>query len=72
MNVPDELNTSRNLLPSNLVPSWMRTAMEALYASQMQLVGATSADGGQLVQDPTAGLRSADWRRLASESFLTL
>jgi len=72
VNVPDEESTGRNLLPRNLVPNWMRTAMEGLYASQMQLVGATSADGGQLVEDPTAALSPAEWRKLAGEFFLTL
>jgi glycine cleavage system H protein len=70
--VPDEESTTRNLLPTSLVPNWMRNAMEALYASQMQLVGATAADGGTLVEDPAAALPAPEWRKLAGQFFLTL
>ncbi len=71
VNVPDEESTGRNLLPTNLVSNWMRSAMEALYGRQLQLVGATSADGGRLVNDPTAGMPGTEWREMASEFFLT-
>jgi glycine cleavage system H protein len=72
VHVPDEENTSRNLLPKSLVHNWMRSAVEALYARQPQLVGATAADGGRPVEDPAAALPTAEWRALAGEFFLTL
>ncbi len=71
VHVPDEENTGRNLLPASLVPNWMRSAVEALYARQPQLVGATAADGGRPVEDPIAGLAGAEWSKLAGEFFLT-
>jgi glycine cleavage system H protein len=72
VHVPDEDDTRRNLLPKSLVPNWMRSAVEALYARQPQLVGATAADGGRPVEDPAAALPTAEWRSLAGEFFLTL
>jgi glycine cleavage system H protein len=71
VHVPDEENTGRNLLPKSLVPNWIRSAVEALYARQPQLVGATSADGGRPVEDPSATLPASEWRALAGEFFLT-
>jgi glycine cleavage system H protein len=72
VHVPDEENTGRNLLPKSLVHNWMRSAVEALYARQPQLVGATAADGGRPVEDTAAALPTAEWRALAGEFFLTL
>ena len=72
VHVPDEENTTRNLLPTSLVSNWMRSAVEALYARQPRLAGATAADGGVPVADPVAGLAGAEWRKLAAEFFLTL
>ena len=71
VHVPDEENTGRNLLPKSLVPNWMRAAVEALYARQPQLVGATAADGGRPVNDLAAALPATEWRSLAGEFFLT-
>jgi glycine cleavage system H lipoate-binding protein len=71
VHVPDEESTGRNLLPSGLVPNWMRNAVEALYARQPQLAGATAADGGLPVEDLTAALPNVEWRKLAAEFFLT-
>lgn len=71
VHVPDEENTARNLLPTTLIPNWMRSAAEALYARQPQLVGATAADGGRPVEDVAAALSATEWRALAGEFFLT-
>jgi glycine cleavage system H protein len=71
VHVPDEESTGRNLLPASLVPNWMRSAVEALYARQPQLAGATAADGGRPVEDPIAGIADAEWSKLAGEFFLT-
>jgi glycine cleavage system H protein len=62
MNVfsPDEDSPSRNLLPANLVPVWMREAADRLFALQPQLAGATAADGGVPVTDPAAALDAED------------
>lgn len=71
VHVPDEESTDRNLLPSSVVSTWLRTAIESLYARQPQLAGATAADGGRPVEDLTAGLANAEWRKIAGEYFLT-
>ena len=71
VHVPDEESTGRNLLPATLVPNWLRGAVEALYARQPQLAGATAADGGRPVEDVTAALTNVEWRKLAGEFFLT-
>ena len=71
VHVPDEENTGRNLLPAGLVKSWLRSAVEKLYAAQPQLAGATAADGGLPVDDLAAGLTGQSWRELASDFFLT-
>jgi glycine cleavage system H lipoate-binding protein len=71
VHVPDEDNTARNLLPKSLVSNWMRTAVEALYARQPQLAGATAADGGAPVADIPAALPNAEWSKMAREFFLT-
>lgn len=71
VHVPDEENTTRNLLPKELISNWMRRCVEALYARQPQLAGATAADGGVPVADVAAALPNAEWRKLAGEFFLT-
>jgi hypothetical protein len=71
VHVPDEENTTRNLLPARLVPLWMRNAAEALYASQPQLAGATAADGGRPSPDLANALGNAQWEKLTREFFLT-
>ena len=71
VHVPDEESTTRNLLPASVVPNWLRSAVEALYARQPQLAGATAADGGLPVENLTAALPGVEWRKLAGEFFLT-
>ena len=39
IHVPDEENTTRNLVPKMLVGDWMREAVERLYARQPALAG---------------------------------
>lgn len=69
--VPDEESTARNLVPTGLVPNWMRDAVERLYARQPQLAGAVAADGGRPADDIFAALSDASWRELTREFFLT-
>ena len=71
VNVPDEENTARNLLPAGLVRSWMREAVSRLYARQPELVGAVAADGGLPTEDLLACLAEADWSKVTREFFLT-
>ena len=71
VHVPDEENTGRNLLPKSLISNWMRAAVEALYARQPQLAGATAADGGVPVNDVAAALPKTEWSKIAGEFFLT-
>jgi glycine cleavage system H protein len=71
VHVPDEESTSRNLVPSGLVKSWMREAVQRLYSMQPELVGAVAADGGRPVDDVLAEIPGADWKRTTSEFFLT-
>ena len=71
LEVPDPENTARNLIPKGMVAAWMRNAVEALYARQPQLAGATAADGGQPVDDLSAGLSQEGWSDLTREFFLT-
>jgi glycine cleavage system H protein len=68
--VPDEESTKRNLVPSGLVRSWMRDAVERLYARQPQLAGAVAADGGRPADDIFAALPDASWKELTREFFL--
>ena len=67
---PDDEGTLRNLLPKNLVPLWMREAVERLYARQPQLAGEVAADGGLPAEDLAAGLVGS-WKDLTGEFFLT-
>lgn len=68
--VPDEESTARNLVPAGLVRTWMREAVERLYARQPHLAGAVAADGGRPAPDVFAGLADADWEALTREFFL--
>ena len=70
VNVPDEENTSRNLIPTRLVRGWMREAVERLYSRQPDLAGAVAADGGRPAEDLLAGLPDTDWTEVTSEFFL--
>jgi len=72
VHVPDEENTTRNLVPKNLVRGWMREAAERLYASQPALAGAVAADGGRPVEDLLAGVPNANWAEVTAEFFLTV
>lgn len=67
---PDEEGPSRNLLPANLLRSWMREASESFYRLQPQLAGATAADGGRASKDATANMSAEEWKRVANELLL--
>lgn len=71
VHVPDEEGTMRNLVPRNLVPAWMRDAVERLYSYQPELAGAVAADAGEPVEDIAAALPHVKWSELTSEFFLT-
>ena len=71
IHVPDEEGTTRNLVPRNLVSSWMRDAVERLYSFQPELAGAVAADAGEPVEDIAAALPHVKWSELTSEFFLT-
>src|SRR5664280_2198164 len=71
VHVPDEENTSRNLVPKMLVGEWMREAVERLYARQPALAGAVAADGGRPAEDLLAALPGSNWADVTSEFFLT-
>jgi len=71
VHVPDEENTTRNLVPQKLVGEWMREAVERLYARQPNLAGAVAADGGRPAEDLLAALPDADWKEVTGEFFLT-
>jgi len=71
VHVPDEENTTRNLIPKILVGEWMREAVERLYARQPNLAGAVAADGGRPAEDLLAALPGHDWQEVTGEFFLT-
>jgi glycine cleavage system H protein len=71
VHVPDEENTSRNLVPKGLVREWMRDAVTRLYSRQPALAGAVAADGGRPAEDLLAALPDANWKITTSEFFLT-
>jgi glycine cleavage system H protein len=71
IHVPDEENTTRNLIPKALVGEWMREAVERLYARQPALAGAVAADGGRPADDLMAALPGVDWKEVTGEFFLT-
>lgn len=68
---PDEESTFRNLLPANLVGSWMREAVGRLYAMQPNLAGAVAADGGRPAEDLSVAFPNKRWSELTGEFFLT-
>jgi len=67
---PDEDGPARNLLPANLVRSWMRQSMEHLYELQPQFAGATAADGGVPVENLAAVLPHLPAEQLEKEFFI--
>ena len=74
VNVPDEETTTRNLIPKNLVRSWMRDAVERLYAMQPEAAYATAADGGEPARDLLAGMppeSNIEWQKVTRQFFLT-
>ena len=71
IHVPDEENTTRNLIPKGLVHAWMREAVERLYSRQPALAGAVAADGGRPAEDLLAALPETDWTQVTAEFFLT-
>jgi glycine cleavage system H protein len=71
VHVPDEENTSRNLVPKGLVRDWMRDAVERLYSRQPALAGAVAADGGRPSEDLLAGIPDTNWKEVTGEFFLT-
>lgn len=68
---PDEESTLRNLLPVDLVASWMRETVGKLYARQPELAGAVMADGGRPADDLSAAFPNTAWKDLTGEFFLT-
>jgi glycine cleavage system H protein len=72
VHVPDEENTTRNLIPKSLVSEWMRDAVERLYSRQPALAGAVAADGGRPAEDLLAALPNHDWKEVTAEFFLTV
>lgn len=68
---PDEESPSRNLLPSSLVPAWIRESAEAFYRFQPQFAGATAADGGRASKDATAALPVERWKEAAKALLLS-
>ena len=72
VHVPDEENTTRNLVPKGLVREWMRDAVERLYSRQPALAGAVAADGGRPADDLLASLPDANWAEVTGEFFLTV
>jgi hypothetical protein len=72
VHVPDEENTTRNLVPKVLIGEWMREAVTRLYARQPALAGAAAADGGRPAEDLLAALPDQDWKDVTAEFFLTV
>lgn len=71
LHVPDEENTSRNLIPKMLVREWMSEAVTRLYAHQPALAGAVAADGGRPAEDLLEALPDKSWKEVTGEFFLT-
>jgi glycine cleavage system H protein len=71
VHVPDEETTERNLVPKPMVGTWMRQAIERLYALQPDLAGAVAADGGRPVHDVFEHLPNTNWKALTREFFLS-
>jgi glycine cleavage system H protein len=72
VHVPDEENTSRNLVPKRLVREWMRESVERLYSLQPSLAGSVAADGGRPAEDLLEAIPEANWNQVTSEFFLTV
>jgi glycine cleavage system H protein len=68
---PDEEGPSRNLLPANLLKSWMREASDRFFALQPQLAVATAADGGRPMKNATADMDPDTWQKAARSFFLS-
>ena len=68
---PDEESPARNLLPSSLVPAWIRESAEVFYKFQPQFAGATAADGGRASKDATATLPVDRWKEAARALLLS-
>lgn len=68
---PDEEGPTRNLLPRNLLSSWMKDAAESFYGLQPQLAGATAADGGRPSKEATATLTAEEWKKAAKALLLS-
>lgn len=68
---PDEESPTRNLLPSSLIPAWIRESAETFYRFQPQLAGATAADGGRASKDATAALPVDRWKEAARALLLS-
>lgn len=72
VHVPDEESTTRNLIPKNLVRSWMRETVEGFYALQPATAAyATAADGGEPARDLLAGIPEIEWQKATKQFFLT-
>ena len=71
VHVPDEESTTRNLIPTNLVSSWLQDAVERLYALQPAAAIATAADGGEPARDLLAGIPEVNWQAVTKQFFLT-
>jgi len=71
LHVPDEENTSRNLIPKMLIREWMSEAVARLYSHQPALAGAVAADGGRPAEDLLEALPDRNWKEVTGEFFLT-
>jgi len=71
VHVPDEENTSRNLIPKTLIREWMSEAVARLHAHQPALAGAVAADGGRPAEDLLEALPGKSWKEVTGEFFLT-
>ncbi|MGQ9917341.1 MAG: glycine cleavage system protein H [Bryobacteraceae bacterium] len=68
---PDEESPARNLLPSSLIPAWIRESAETFYRFQPQFAGATAADGGRASREATAALPVERWKEAAKALLLS-
>jgi glycine cleavage system H protein len=69
LRVYDQVSPWRNLLPANLVRSWMKDAVTRLYAEQPSMTP-LAADGERPVEDLLGDLPDAEWHRVTAEFFL--
>lgn len=67
---PDEEASLRNLLPTELVKSWMQQTVDKLYTMQPSLAGATAADGGRPADDLSAAIPDVSWAELTRRFFV--